>query len=227
MKAMILAAGRGARMVPLTDHCPKPLLDVVGKPLIVRHVERLAAAGFSDIVINTAHLGHMIEARLGNGGDFGIAIHYSREAQPLETGGGVLKALPLLGEDAFLLINGDVWCDYALDNLCHLLLQEGGHLILVPNPEHHTQGDFSLQNGRVSPRTQNAPAFTWSGLSVLHPSLLDSWCGRAGEAFRLLDVLLPAMRDRKISGEVYNGRWLDVGTPARLEVLRGWLGGTG
>ena len=218
MKAMILAAGLGTRMRPLTDHCPKPLLDVAGKPLIVRHIENLAAAGFCDIVINIAHLGHMIEAALGDGHPWGVNIHYSREAQPLETAGGIVNALPLLGDNPFLLINGDIWCDYRLDSLRASPLSGLAHLVLVDNPEHHSAGDFVLQAGKVHPRGEQT-GFTFSGLSVMHPRLFENWRPRAGEAFPLREILLPAMAAGQVSGEYYAGYWLDVGTPQRLQQL--------
>ena len=224
MKAMILAAGLGTRMRPLTDHCPKPLLDVAGKPLIVRHIERLVAAGFHDIVINIAHLGHMIEAALGNGEQWGVRIQYSRESQPLETAGGIVNALPLLGDEAFLLINGDIWCDFPLNNLRTQKFSGLAHLILVNNPEHHPAGDFvlvcdsALSRGKVKPRGEEM-GFTFSGLSVMHPCLFENWRVRAGEAFPLREVLLPAMEAGKVSGEHYAGYWLDVGTPQRLQQL--------
>ncbi|HSC76521.1 MAG TPA: nucleotidyltransferase family protein [Pseudomonadales bacterium] len=218
MKAMILAAGLGTRMRPLTDHCPKPLLDVAGKPLIVRHIERLATANFQDIVINTAHLGHMIEAVLGDGSQWGVRIQYSRESQPLETAGGIVNALSLLGEDTFLLINGDIWTDYPLEHLRRLSLSGLAHLVLVNNPEHHSHGDFVLREGRAYPRGEQ-PGFTFSGLSVMHPQLFTGWRARAGEAFPLRDILLPAMAADQVSGEHYAGYWLDVGTPQRLQRL--------
>ena len=218
MKVMILAAGLGTRMRPLTDHCPKPLLEVAGKSLIVRHIERLAAAGFSDIVINIAHLGYMIEAALGDGERWGVRIQYSRESHPLETAGGIVNALPLLGDEAFLLINGDIWCDYPLENLRSLSLSGLAHLVLVNNPEHHPFGDFVLDNDKVQPRDERA-GLTFSGLSVMHPCLFQNWRVRTGEAFPLREVLLPAMEAGKVSGEHYTGYWLDVGTPQRLQQL--------
>lgn len=220
MKAMILAAGLGTRMRPLTDHCPKPLLDVAGKPLIARHIERLAAAGFRDIVINVAHLGHMIEAALGDGRQWGVNIHYSRETQPLETAGGIVNALPLLGDEAFLLVNGDIWCDYPLALLQSLQLSGLAHLVLVDNPEHHLAGDFVLQGDKVHPRGEQI-GLTFSGMSVMHPRLFDNWRARAGEAFPLREILLPAMAAGQVSGEHYTGYWLDVGTPQRLQQLIG------
>ena len=218
MKAMILAAGLGTRMRPLTDHCPKPLLDVAGKPLIVRHIERLAAAGFHHIVINIAHLGHMIEAALGNGEPWGVRIQYSRELQPLETAGGIVNALPLLGEEAFLLINGDIWCDFPLENLRTQAFSGLAYLVLVNNPEHHPAGDFVLSGGKVKPRGEQT-GLTFSGLSVMHPCLFSNWRARTGEAFPLREVLLPAMEANQVNGEHYGGYWLDVGTPQRLQQL--------
>jgi len=223
MKAMILAAGLGTRMRPLTDHCPKPLLDVAGKPLIVRHIEKLAAAGFHDIVINIAHLGHMIEAALGDGKQWGVRIQYSCESQPLETAGGIVNALPLLGDEAFLLINGDIWCDYSLENLPIENLRNFSqtrlaHLVLVNNPEHHPAGDFVLNNDKAKPRDEQV-GLTFSGLSVMHPRLFANWRARTGEAFPLREVLLPAMEANQVNGEHYDGYWLDVGTPQRLQQL--------
>ena len=219
MQAMILAAGMGTRMRPLTDHCPKPLLDVAGKPLIVRHIERLAQAGFRKLVINTAHLGRMIEETLGDGATWSVRIHYSREPQPLETAGGILNALPLLGEAPFLVINGDIWTDFPLASLPrHLSAGVLAHLVLVDNPDHHPSGDFVLRDGAVLPRDA-AQGLTFSGLSVLSPTLFSAWRTRAGEAFPLREVLLPAMRSGAVSGEHYDGYWLDVGTPQRLQQL--------
>ncbi|HQQ62106.1 MAG TPA: nucleotidyltransferase family protein [Pseudomonadales bacterium] len=218
MKCMILAAGLGTRMRPLTDHCPKPLLDVAGTPLIIRHINKLVAAGFTDIVINVSHLGQMIEDRLGDGTAYGASICYSREPQPLETAGGIVQALPLLGDAPFLVVNGDIWCDYPLAAIRTRTLHSLGHLILVDNPDHHPEGDFVLRDGSVSPRRENR-GLTFSGLSVLHPELFSAWRSRTGEAFPLRDVLLPAMQRGQVSGEHYSGYWLDVGTPERLQAL--------
>jgi MurNAc alpha-1-phosphate uridylyltransferase len=218
MKAMILAAGLGTRMRPLTDHCPKPLLDVAGEPLIVRHLHRLAAAGFTEVVINIAHLGQMIENRLGDGASFGLRIAYSREAVPLETAGGIVRALPLLGEAPFLLLNGDIWCDYPLATLQQRVMSGLAHLVLVDNPEHNPAGDFLLLDAHVQPRDEKV-GLTFSGLSVMHPQLFDNWRHRAGEAFPLREVLSPAMATGQVSGEYYPGYWLDVGTPQRLQQL--------
>ena len=224
MKAMILAAGLGTRMRPLTDHCPKPLLDVAGKPLIVRHIERLAAAGFRELVINTAHLGQMIEDALGDGAAWGVSICYSRELQPLETAGGIVNALPLLGDAPFLVINGDIWTDFPLATLQQGLPADVlAHLVLVDNPDHHPQGDFVLRDGCVMPRGE-AQGLTFSGLSVLSPALFAAWRARAGEALPLREVLLPAMQNGAVHGEHYKGYWLDVATPQRLEQLAQALG---
>ncbi|HNE26768.1 MAG TPA: nucleotidyltransferase family protein [Pseudomonadales bacterium] len=219
MKAMILAAGLGTRMRPLTDRCPKPLLDVAGKPLIVRHIERLVAAGFGELVINTAHLGHMIEETLGDGSAWGARIAYSREPQPLETAGGIVQALPLLGEEPFLVINGDIWIDFPLAALRRPLPAGAlAHLVLVDNPAHHPQGDFVLRDEYVLSRG-NEQGLTFSGLSIVSPALFAAWRVRAGEAFPLREVLLPAMQNHAVRGEHYSGYWLDVGTPQRLQAL--------
>lgn len=225
MKCMILAAGLGTRMRPLTDHCPKPLLDVAGKPLIVRHVARLVAAGFTDIVINVSHLGQMIEDRLGDGSAWGARIQYSREPEPLETAGGIVRAMPLLGDQPFLVLNGDIWCEYPLETLRRFTLERLAHLILVDNPPHHPEGDFVLVDGWVDRRPDadsagaKKPLLTFSGLSIMHPAMFEPWCHRAGEAFPLREVLLPAMQRGQVSGEHYRGFWLDVGTPGRLQAL--------
>lgn len=219
MKAMILAAGRGERMRPLTDTTPKPLLPVADKPLIVHHIERLAAAGFRQLVINHAHLGEMIEDHLGDGSAWGVEIRYSPEEKALETGGGIYRALPLLGEAPFLVLNGDIWCDL---DLSRLQLPEGmlAHLVLVPNPAHHPQGDFELHDQRVSDGGDQR--LTFSGIGVYHPRLFAT-C-RPG-AFPLAPLLRDAMAEAKVSGVCHRGLWVDVGTPERLkdveELVRG------
>ncbi|MCG8014734.1 MAG: nucleotidyltransferase family protein [Candidatus Thiodiazotropha sp. 'RUGA'] len=213
MKAMILAAGRGERMRPLTDSIPKPLLPVAGKPLIVHHIERLAKAGYREIVINHAHLGEMIEARLGSGDQWEVVINYSAESQALETGGGIFNALPLLGDSPFLVINGDVWCDVDLAEL-NLLPEDLAHLVLVPNPPHHPQGDFYLQGERLSDRS--GEKLTFSGIGIYDPQLFDG-C-RAG-AFPLAPLIRQAISLGRVSAERYVGEWIDVGTPQRLEKL--------
>lgn len=221
MKAMILAAGRGTRMAPLTDHCPKPLLPLAGKPLIQHHIEKLVAAGITELVINHAWLGHMLEEALGDGAALGARIQWSPEAEALETGGGIAHALPLLGADPFLLVNGDVWTDW---NYADALQAELGTdlacLWLVDNPDHNPSGDFVLRNTRVRNPQQSAfaqsPRLTFSGLSVLHPALFHD-CP-AG-AFPLAPLLRHAMDSDQVSGQQLSGRWVDVGTPQRLTQL--------
>ena len=212
MKAMILAAGKGERMRPLTLHTPKPLLPVAGQPLIEYHLRALAAAGFSEVVINHAWLGQQIEDHLGDGSRFGLSIRYSPEGEPLETGGGIFKALPLLGEAPFLLINGDIWTDYDLARL-RTPLQGLAHLVLVDNPGHHGRGDFRLQGSQVVDGDDAAGTLTFSGLSVLHPALFE---GCRPGAFKLAPLLRQAMAAGRVSGEHYQGRWVDVGTQERL-----------
>ncbi|MCG7898670.1 MAG: nucleotidyltransferase family protein [Candidatus Thiodiazotropha lotti] len=213
MKAMILAAGRGERMRPLTDSMPKPLLPVAGKPLIVHHIERLAKAGYREIVINHAHLGEMIEDRLGRGDQWGVAIDYSAEGQALETGGGIFKALPLLGDSPFLVINGDIWCDVDLTQL-NLEPDDLAHLVLVPNPAHNPLGDFYLLDERLS--DGSGEMLTFSGIGLYDPQLF-SGC-RAG-AFPLAPLIRQAISLGRVSGELHVGEWIDVGTPQRLEKL--------
>lgn len=221
MKAMILAAGRGERMRPLTDHTPKPLLVVGGKPLIVHHLERLAAAGFGDLVINHAHLGGQIETALGDGSRWGLRIRYSPEHTALETGGGIFRALPLLGPGPFLVVNGDVWTDL---DFARLHLQPGtlSHLVLVDNPGHHPRGDFLLEAGLVraegasSDPGPSASRLTFSGIGLYHPDLFrDCQPG----AFPLAPLLRAAMARSQVTGERYPGVWLDIGTPQRLQAL--------
>jgi MurNAc alpha-1-phosphate uridylyltransferase len=213
MKAMILAAGRGERMRPLTDHTPKPLLQAGGKPLVVHHIERLAAAGFRELVINHAHLGERIEAALGDGARFGVRIRYSAEGKALETGGGIYRALPLLGPGPFLVVNGDVWTDI---DFARLRLAEGllAHLVLVDNPPHHPRGDFVLADGLVL--AEGEPRYTFSGIGLYHPDLFrDSAPG----AFPLAPLLRSAMARGLVTGERHGGIWLDIGTPERLADL--------
>ena len=223
MKAMILAAGRGQRMRPLTDAKPKPLLEAGGKPLIQHHIERLAAAGVRDLVINLAWLGAMIPETLGDGSRFGVRIAYSDEGDTaLETGGGIFKALPLLGPAPFILVNGDVWTDYPLERLLKRLRgnelgQAGGdlaHLVLVANPPQHPQGDFGLTAGRVTEGQEGRG--TYSGIAVYAPQF---FAGCEPGAFKLLPLLQAAIRDNRVGGEHYEGEWFDIGTPQRLAEL--------
>jgi len=211
MKAMILAAGKGERLRPLTLHTPKPLVRAGGVPLIEYHVRALAAAGFRELVINHAWLGAQIEAYLGDGARFGVRIAYSAEGEPLETGGGIHRALPLLGDAPFLLVNGDIWTDYAFAGLRRPLAGLA-HLVLVDNPAHHPEGDFCLEAGRVDARGER-PGLTYSGIAVLDPALFAN-C-RPG-AFKLAPLLLAAMARGEVGGEHFRGRWVDVGTHERL-----------
>ena len=218
---MILAAGRGERMRPLTDTCPKPLLAVAGKPLIVRHIERLAAAGIVDLVINHAHLGHMLEAALGDGAAYGVHIRFSPEPPgALETAGGIRQAMQFLGDAPFVVINGDVFCDADLETLATTAqtLSAAGdlaHLLLIDNPAHHPQGDFALLDGRVLDNRE--PRLTFSGLAAYHPKIFANI--EAGQHARLAPQLRAAMTEDRVSGEHYRGRWVDVGTPQRLAEL--------
>jgi MurNAc alpha-1-phosphate uridylyltransferase len=217
MKAMILAAGFGKRMRPLTDHCPKPLLPVAGKPLIVHHLERLCDAGIHDVVINVSYRAKQIMDAIGDGSAYGLRVHWSRETAPLETGGGIQQALPMLGEAPFLLVNGDVWCD-ALPTLQALQEDDLAHLMLVDNPSHHPAGDFALSEGRVT--LTSTPYLTFAGISIIHPALLD---GHPKGAFALAPLLKAAINNHRVSGEHYPGRWIDVGTPERLAALENLL----
>ncbi len=217
MRAMILAAGRGKRMQPLTDHAPKPLLQVAGKPLIVYQIERLVAAGFIELVINHAHLGAQIEHALGDGSQFGAHIIYSPEGEgtALETGGGILRALPLLGHAPFLVVNSDIWCDIDYTAL-KLTDSDLAHLVLVNNPAHHPYGDFTLTNGRVNHYQANQPAFTFAGIGIYHPALFAA-CQPT--AFPLAPLLINAMTQQRVSGYHHRGMWMDIGTPERLAAL--------
>ncbi len=218
MKCMILAAGLGTRMRPLTDKTPKPLLKVGGIPLILWHIERLAHDGFTDIVINIAHLGYQIPEALGDGSEWGVNITYSDEQEEgaLESAGGIVKALPLLGDESFLVLNGDIWSDYDFQD--NRKLPEGilAHLILVPNPEHNPEGDFALDGQRVV----DAKQYTFSGIGYYSPKLFDGVpYGKSG----LAPLLRAAMKEGKVTGELYEGEWLDIGTPERLELLNAQL----
>ncbi|MDP1609978.1 MAG: nucleotidyltransferase family protein [Sulfuritalea sp.] len=228
MKVMILAAGRGERMRPLTDLTPKPLLPVGGKPLIAWHLERLAGAGLREVAINHAHLGSQIEAALGDGARWGLSIRYSPEPEgALETAGGIANALPLLGEDEpFLVINGDIWCDWDLRRATSALGQgDLAHLVLVPNPPQHPQGDFSLRGSEVgadiTAPAAGAPVRTFSGIGIYRPQLFAGI--ERGQPAKLAPLLRAAMGERRVSGELHGGRWVDVGTPQRLAELDGEL----
>ena len=227
MKAMILAAGFGKRMRPLTLHKPKPLIDVAGKPLIVHHIERLEKCGISDIVINHGWLGEQIEQALGDGRRWQVNIKYSAEGEPLETGGGIVKALPLLlsgtsGDEPFVVVNGDVYTDISFDGLT-LCQGHLAHLVLVNNPPFKGQGDFGLKEGLVVENlvvANNSPLLTFSGVSLLSPKLFDQ-CQTG--AFKLAPLLIENIRQAKVSGHHHQGHWTDVGTPERLETLEQYL----
>lgn len=210
MKAMILAAGKGERLRPLTLHTPKPLVRAGGVPLIEYHIRALAEAGFSELVINHAWLGEQIEACLGDGSALGVQIRYSPEGEPLETGGGIYRALPLLGDEPFVVVNGDIWTDYSFEGL-RCPLKGLAHLVLVNNPAHHPGGDFSLIDGVV--RDDLRGALTYSGIAVLSPHLFD---GCTAGAFKLAPLLRKAMEAEQVSGERFDGCWIDVGTHERL-----------
>lgn len=224
MKAMILAAGRGSRLRPFTDHTPKPLLTVNGKPLIAHLLGQLQRAGIREVVINTGWLGEQLEQALGDGKRFNLKIAYSHEGWPaLETGGGIANALPLLGEDEFLVINGDVYVE-GLDlkrlTRMHLPGQDLAHLLLVPNPPHNLKGDFGLVAGRVF---DAGPSYTFSGISVLHPALFE---GAPKGSFKLAKRLRKAAEDHQVTAELFTGFWSDVGTPERLAQLEKRVGST-
>lgn len=224
--AMILAAGKGERMRPLTDHTPKPLLPVGGKPLILWHVEKLARAGFARIVINHAHLGDQIEEVLGGGEAFGVELRYSREGEPLETAGGIATALPLIEGEIFPVVNADVFCDYDFGQFAGIMARMEhektlAHLVLVDNPLHHPQGDFALEANSVKdevlPLPPYAPRLTFSGIGLYCRELftqVEPW-----KKAQLAPLLKEAMKQGLVTGEHYAGRWTDVGTPERLREL--------
>ena len=219
MKAMILAAGLGNRMRPLTLYTPKPLLEVGGKPLIVWHIEKLKKIGVTEIVINSAWLADKLISSLGDGSQFGVDIRWTREDEGLETAGGIINALPLLGTDPFILVNGDVWTTMDFEGLRHIKLNDDlAHLVLVDNPKQHPEGDFTLFDGRTFTFDQDVMGenLTFSGVSVIHPKLFD---GLEPGKRPLAPLLKQAMHNQKISGEKLKGAWVDVGTPERLMEL--------
>jgi N-acetyl-alpha-D-muramate 1-phosphate uridylyltransferase len=214
MKAMLLAAGRGERLRPLTDALPKPLVPVAGKPLIAWHLAALARAGFHEIVVNTSWLAERLHAALGDGSAWGVSISWSDEGPvPLETGGGILRALPLLGPGPFLVVNADTWTDIDFASLA-LEPDAHAHLVLVPNPPHHPRGDFGLDGDRVVSR--DSDRLTYSGIGVYRPEFFAD-CG--GERFPLLPLLNRAIAARRVRGELHRGAWSDVGTSERLAAL--------
>ncbi len=223
--AMILAAGLGQRMRPLTDNLPKPMLAVGGKPLLQYHLEALANAGVRHVIINLAYLGDKIRNFVGNGSDFGLCVSYSEEPEPLETAGALLKALPLLGDEPFLLINGDVWTDFPLTQLRTHNLQsdEDAHLVLVPNPDFHPAGDFSPDSNGKLTDDSNLEKYTFAGISLIHPRLISSYPNQRMK-FPLGEVLRFGISHQRISAEIYDGHWSDVGTPERLAQLDQQIG---
>lgn len=221
MKAMILAAGRGERMRPLTDKLPKPLLSVAGKPLIQYHLEALSAAGLRDIVINHAWLGHLLPQYLGSGEQFGVRIHYSDEgSEGLETAGGIKKALSLLGNAAFVVVNGDVFCDYPYQQLSGKLASDSmAHLVLVPNPAQHPNGDFGI-SASGDALAEATECFTFSGIAVYRP---EFFYAVAEGKQKLAPYLRQAMQHKQVTAELYQGIWHDIGTVQRLTELSAQL----
>jgi MurNAc alpha-1-phosphate uridylyltransferase len=221
MRAMILAAGRGERMRPLTDRCPKPLLPAGGRPLIAWHLEALARAGVREVVINHAHLGAQLEAALGDGSRWGLSIAWSPEAQALETAGGIANALPMLGGAPFLVVNGDVWCDFDFGRAPTIAAQMDAAAldawcVLVANPAHHPSGDFALDAGRLVD-SEGGTRLTFSGIGIYRPAL---FAGIArGERAPLAPLLRGAAAAGRAGAELHLGRWVDVGTPERLARL--------
>lgn len=227
MKALIFAAGLGERMRPLTDRTPKPLLEAGGKPLIAWHLEKLAAVGVDEVVINTSWLADQFPQGLGDGSRWGLRLHYSYEGPtPLETGGGMFRALPLLGNAAFIAVNGDIWTDFDFSRLPSELVGDT-HLVMVENPPHHPHGDFSLDSQGVL-HASGEPRFTFSGIGVYRPTLFEAWREVIGNVpgadenpprFKLAPLLRHAMSQGRATGEHHAGRWTDVGTPERLAQL--------
>lgn len=218
MKAMILAAGRGERMLPLTRTTPKPLLKVGGKPLIEYQIEHLARAGFVELIINISHLGQQIEDYCGDGARWGVAIDYSREESPLETAGGIVRALPDLGEGNFLVINGDIFTHYPFEQLRQVFVAPGAaHLVMVSNPPQHAQGDFLLSDdGQLGFRVAQEVGVTYAGIGIYSPSF---FAGLADQKLALRPLLDQAIEVSSLRGEFYAGKWVDVGTPERLAQL--------
>lgn len=214
---MILAAGRGQRMRPLTDDRPKPMLPVGGQPLIYYHLRKLARAGVQRVVINHAWRGEIMQEAIGDGQAFGLEVIWSAEPPGgLETAGGIIRALPHLEGSEFIVVNGDVWSDCNYAQLACLAPGQLGHLVLVPNPEHHPEGDFTLSDGQVGIASDTAQCYTFAGISVLHPQLFE---GHSEGFLKLRPFFERAIHARRLSGELFAGAWCDVGTPARLAQL--------
>jgi N-acetyl-alpha-D-muramate 1-phosphate uridylyltransferase len=221
MKAMLLAAGRGERLRPITDDIPKALVEAGGKPLIGWHLERLARAGFREAVINVSHLGERIVERLGDGRAYGLRLHYSRERERLETAGGIANALPLLGMEPFLLVNADVYCECDFARLRTVSLGDRlAHLLVVPNPPHKPKGDFELRGGLIV-GDDPAPRYTYAGVALMNPALVAPV--KAGEKAALAPLLYAAASTKRLGGELYEGLWQDVGTIERLAELEAQL----
>lgn len=219
MKAFVLAAGRGERMRPLTDTIPKPLLLAGGEPLIVHTIRRLAAARVTDLVINISHLADQVEGCLGSGERFGVNIQYSREEVALETAGGIVNALPLLGNAPFILVNGDIWTDFDFTTLATRPLEDSlAHLVMVSNPDHHPQGDFYLDHGKLV--EEEGELLTYSGIGLYSP---DMFSGMSPGKRPLAPILRQAISNSQLSGEKFSGTWIDVGTPERLSGLNRYL----
>lgn len=223
MRAMILAAGRGDRLRPLTDTLPKPLAPIAGQPLLVHQLGWLARAGVRDVVINLHHLGDQIEAAIGTGAAQGVQVRYSREINRLETGGGIVQALPMLGPDPFLLLNGDIFTDFPFAQLSSAMAAtDDAHLVLTPRPPHRATGDFEAQAGRVTARGH---AYVYCGIAVLHPRL---FAGCATVPFSLRELLFAALARRALGATIWDGYWMDIGTPEQLaavnEQARAWRG---
>lgn len=220
MKAMLLAAGRGERLRPLTDRRPKPLVEAGGKALIAWHLGRLAAAGCREVVINVSHLADQILDYVGDGARFGLHVAYSREPEPLETAGGIAQALPLLGHQPFLVVNADTYCEIGFGRLLAFDLRAMlAHLVLIPNPPHHPRGDFTLRAGLVG--YEEAPRYTYAGIAVMSPELVSSV--KRGSKSPLLPHLCSAADQRRLGGELFTGLWQDVGTAQRLAELEATL----
>lgn len=226
MKAMILAAGVGERMRPLTDHTPKPLLCLAGVPMIEHHIRRLAAAGFSELVINVSHLGDLITAYCGDGRAWGVRVTYSREDAPLETAGGIVQALPQFEGAPFLVVNGDIWTDYPFERLAAYKMRaaETAHLVMVNNPPQHPGGDFALDDARwVRVLAAGSAGWTYSGVGIYTPAFFD---GMPAGKMPLRPLLDSAIAQGRLGGERYSGQWHDVGTPQRLQQLDALLRAT-
>jgi N-acetyl-alpha-D-muramate 1-phosphate uridylyltransferase len=221
MKAMILAAGRGERLRPLTDRMPKPLVPVAGRPLLTHQLEWLAAAGIREVVINLHHLAEQIADAVGDGGAFGVRVTYSREPQLLETGGGIVNALPLLGDAPFLILNGDIYTDLPLSALPRTL-PDGmlGHLAVTPRPPFRDRGDFEVSDGVISAR---GDTYVYCGIAILDPAAI---AGRSPKPFSLRDVFFELLAARRLSAQIWSGRWTDLGTLEQLAELNEELGGS-